>query len=328
MKTKDRIMISFAKILPSAYRKNLSQLFVYAGKRTNPEVWVGSSVVISLILFIVLVVTPYFLTRTFDIKYILIAFGVVITVQMMAYLMVYFRVEDRTKKVEEALPDALQLISANLRAGMTPFEALKLSARDEFGPLKEEIEFATAKAFGTESFTKALLNMSKHIKSEMLERAMKLFTTAMRSGGHTAQLLEELSKDIAETRTLKKELVTNTKTYSMFIMFTIVIGTPLLLAIAIHFLKMVTAIQAKTGRSTVGFGLDFLAGQITISPEFLTKLSMVILFITSLLACMLMGVISEGKAKHGLRFAPFVIGASIIVFFIARQMIGSIIGGL
>ena len=101
-----------------------------------------------------------------------------VLVHFLIYLLIYFKVADRTKRVEDSLPDALHLIAANLRAGMTPFQAMKVSARKEFGPLKEEIEYATTKALGTESFSKALLNMNNRIKSSILERSMKLFTTS------------------------------------------------------------------------------------------------------------------------------------------------------
>ena len=46
--------------------------------------------------------------------------------------------------------------------------------------------------------------MAKRIDSPILDRAMKLFAASMKSGGHLAQLLEDLANDIAETKALKK----------------------------------------------------------------------------------------------------------------------------
>jgi pilus assembly protein TadC len=251
-----------------------------------------------------------------------------IGVEIMTYLLLYFKVEDRTKRVERVLPDMLQLLSSNIRVGMTPFQALKLAARKEFGPLEEEIRHATARSLGTESFAQTLLGMSKRIKSDMLERAMKLFGTAMHSGGHLAPLLEELAKDIGETQALKKELVTNTKTYSSFIMFTIVVGTPLLLAISIHFITVITGLQAQTSTATASFGLGFLGGKVAITVDFLIKVSIVMLTLTGLLAGMLLGVITEGKAKFGLKYAPIIIGGSLIAFVILRILVTRYVGTL
>ncbi len=325
MNLKQRIYTIFSKLVPFAYRKHLKEQLMYAGIKEAVEGWLGSATLLSFLLFLIVVFMPYTLYQRFELLYLLIGIGVFLLIEFSFYILLYFKVEDRTKRIEEVLPDALQLISANLRAGMAPYQALKLSARKEFGPFKEEIEHATALALGTESFSEVLLGIGKRVKSDMLERALNLFTTAMRSGGHLAQLLEELSRDIAETRSLKKELVTNTRTYVMFIMFTIVIGTPLLLAIAIHFVDVITGIQ-EAGPTGAGFGMAFLAGEITITADFLIKVSVVLLAVTSVLAAMLMGVIQEGKSKYGLKYAPFVMIGSFAVFFIVRHFIGSFLG--
>ena len=50
------------------------------------------------------------------------------------------------------------------------------------------------------------------------------------------------------------------------------------------------------------------------------------LFITSLLASMLMGVIAEGKEKYGLKYAPLVITGSLIVFVISQYIISGFLG--
>lgn len=324
MRAKERVYAIFAKLAPFAYRRHLKEQLIYAGEKASVEMWLGSVNVLSFLAFALAALIPFALYRGFELIYLVVGAAALFLTELTAYLLLYLKVEDRTRRIEEVLPDALQLVAANLRAGMTPYQALKLSARKEFGPFKEEIEHATALALGTESFSEALLSISRRVKSDMLERSMKLFTTAMRSGGHLAQLLEELSKDIAETRSLKKELVTNTKTYTMFILFTIIVGTPLLLAIAVHFVRIISEMHAPG--SAVGFGMSFLAGEIAITPEFLTRVSFVLLTVTSVLASMLMGVIQEGKSKLGLKYAPFVIIGSFAVFFTVRRLIGGFFG--
>jgi hypothetical protein len=328
MNLKDRIYITLSKIAPLKYREHFGKQLICAGEQSTVEQWIGTTTAIGLLLSIVVAIIPVSLFREFDILYILLAVGAFLFTHFVAYLIAYFKAEDRRKKVDEALPDMLQLIAANLRAGMTPFQALKLSARDEFGPLKDEVECATSKALGVASFSAALLSISKSVKSDTLDRSMKLFTTAMRSGGHLAQLLEELSNDISTSMELKRELITNTKTYTMFIMFTIVIGAPLLLAIAINFLGIVTELQQETSASTVGFGLSFLAGEIEITTGFLNKISLVLIGVTVTLASMLLGVIAEGKIKYGFRYIPFLLIGAFIMFFVAKYLVGNYLLGM
>jgi pilus assembly protein TadC len=333
MEIKYRIYMTMARLVPKRYKAYLEQMLVYAGEKRNVDFWVGSASVLAVLVFIIIIfsqtiffpikkIVPRTVALAFP-SYIILALISLLMVQFFVYITIYFKQVDRTKRVEEALPDALQLISANLRAGMTPFQSLKMAARREFGPLKEEIEYATTKALGTESFADALLSITKRIKSSTLDRTMKLFAASMKSGGHLAQLLEDLADDIAETKSLKKELVSNTKMYSMLVMFTVVFGAPLLLSISIQFIKIISNMQISTKVSEAGFGMAFLAGTISLTPGFLTVVLVVVISVTSLLASMLMGVIMEGKEKYGLKYAPLLITGSLIVFAVSRYIINS-----
>jgi archaellum biogenesis protein FlaJ (TadC family) len=192
--------------------------------------------------------------------------------------------------------------------------------------LKDELDYVTTKAFAAESLADALRSMSSRVKSTFLDRAMKLFASALRSGGKVAQLLEETGQDIAETRSLKKEMVTTTKTYTMFILFTVTFGAPVLLAISVHFLDVITKVQSNIG--DVGFGMSGLMGEILITTSFLFKAAIVILLLTAIFASMLIGTIKEGKAKYGLKLAPVIIGMTFMVFIIARIVIEKVITGI
>ncbi|MFH1317048.1 MAG: type II secretion system F family protein [Candidatus Woesearchaeota archaeon] len=328
MKSKDRFYMAFAKIFPPRYKAHIKQLIKYSGETTNVDIYLGSATVIAILVFIACLFIPGVLGK--DFHYLYLSYSVLgfLLVQLAAYLIYFFRVEDRTKRVEEILPDALQLIAANVRAGMTPFQAMKRAGRKEFGPLADEINYTTSRALGTESFSDLLLSISERIKSELLARAIELFTTSLRSGGHLAKLLEELAIDAEETRSLKRELVTSTKTYIAFIMFTIIIGAPLLLAVSIQFIEIISGMQAKAQVSSVGFGMSFLAGEIAITPSFFFKVSIVMLILTSLLAAMLLGSIAEGKPLYGFRYAPTIMIGSVIVFFICRFVINNFFSGM
>ena len=328
MKTKNRFYLSFAKLLPSSYRKHIAQLLIYAGEHGNADMWLGSANILGLLAAAAVTLFPWSYHGSFSLKYFAVAIISYLLIQFFTYMIIYFKAEDRTKRIEDALPDALQLLSANLRAGMTPYKALKVSAIKEFGPLSEEINHAASLALGTESFSVTLLRITKRVRSETLDRALKLFTSAMKSGGHLAQMLKELADDISQTKQLRDELITNTKTYTSFILFTIIIGTPLLLSISIYFVDVITGMQAKSLPSDVGFGLDFLAGKVEITVDFLVKMSLVMLALTSLLASMLLGVIKDGKEKNGIKFAVPMIIICLVVFFAFRYMITNLFGNV
>ena len=237
MKFWERLFRTFAKPYPESAIKYLHDLSIYAGREPdNLQESLGKLLIASLFVLLFSLAIPYAIVGKFMFTYVVGAIVLFIFSQAVFFLVYYFRSEDRTKEIEDALPDVLQLISANLKAGMTPFQSMKLAARDDFGAISEEIKRVTTRALGTESFENNLMLLAARVNSESFRRSMKLFSSSIRSGAKLAQLLDELALDISETMQLKRELVTTTKTYTAFIMFTVVIGTPLLLSISYNFI--------------------------------------------------------------------------------------------
>lgn len=307
--------------------KKVNQLLIYANDNNNTAYWLGKSFLISIILS--LISSILVLSFKAPIYYILIfIFSFIFGTQFVIHILIYFKVDNRKTKIEKILPDALQLISSNLQAGMTPYKAIKLAARKEFGALAEEFKEATEQALGTRNFADELMKIGDRVNSPMLRRTLKLITSSLSSGGHLAGLLEELSEDISDTQSLKNEMITNTKMYTMFILFTIIVGTPLLLAISVHFVGMVQGMQSTATLSGDEFGIGFLSGKLSVTPEFLTKISFTQLAVTSILASMLIGTITKGEMTAGFRFAPLVAIASITLFFIAKFLLIGFFAGM
>lgn len=313
-----RVYYPIARIYPERFRESLQKLLIYAGSRYEIEDWLGQVVLLGLLHFIILVLLPWALYGYFSVFFNLIGLGAFLMVQLIAYLVMHFRAEDRARRVERILPDALQLIASNLRAGMMPFAAIRSAARVEFGPLEEEFRIVTTKALGAKSLEDILVEMTKRIKSEMLERTIRLLSSSLKSGGQMAPLLEESARDIAETQSLKAEMITNTKNYIMFILFMIVLGTPVLLSISVHFVEIIESMRPKLGAQVPGFGMG--AG---ISVNFLVSVSYAVLAVTTILASMMLGVITEGKEKEGFKYMPILFSLAFVVFFIGRYIVST-----
>ena len=77
--------------------------------------------------------------------------------------------EAKAKFMEKVLPDALQLMSSNLRAGMTPERALLLAARSEFGPLSDEINRVGKEVAVGKGVDEALLDITKESSQTRLK---------------------------------------------------------------------------------------------------------------------------------------------------------------
>src|SRR3989338_3292534 len=335
---------SFAIVCQQADR--ISKLLFYAGIDTSSEIWVGSRVLIALLMAGIGFLVPLSVLRfagvfgSFDqamassslILMFSLSIGLAVTMffasAFIMYLHLYYIIHDRAKRVEDVLPDFLLMVAANLRAGLTPFSAFQASARPEFGPLEKEIRIISARAMGSESFVDALGQLSRRIDSPVLQRTISFFENGLRSGGKLAQLLETSAGETREIEELRREKVLTTKTYSIFLVFILVMGLPLLLAISTEFLGTFAKIQANLSTDDLKNVTSFIVPKLSIDVGFITQMSIVIIIGTSVLVSVLIGVISEGKMLFGLKYAIPLSLASDAMFVVFKALIGGFIGQL
>jgi len=257
-----------------------------------------------------------------------ISIGILFSVIMLVMLVLI--ADSRAKEVEVVLPDSLQLIAANIRAGMTIDKAIWLAARPEFGVLEDEIRKVGAETLSGESIRNALGKMTTRVNSVLLRRAVKLLVEGLESGGEVAHLLEQTSINIRIMQGLRKEMHASVMMYSLFIMFAAVLGAPLLYAISLYFVstmsvlwgsQLTTANMIFSGASFVNFSPP------TITPGELFWFSIAAMLVTTFFASLLIGLIQTGKERNGVKYIiPVVLGA-LVVFFVARLVVSSLFGG-
>ena len=321
---------SFSSFVPKSARDYFSRMLSVSGTDADVQDWTGRkallSIVVSVIVFFVLVFAFSSLVRFFDSLTLLV---VSVLCAILAYfaslefskLLLFYKVEARARSVENVLPDFLLLTANNIRSGVTPFSAFRQSARPEFGVLSEEVKVAAAKSLGTQSFEKALRQLSESVDSRMLKDTVGLFAQSLRSGSQLAKLLENSALDLRKIQELRKELVTSVKTYVLFVAFVALIATPLLLAISIQFLSMLQGVQAGESVSGTVSQFSFLSPKIGIDAAFMQNLALLLLSGNALLAGLLLGVLNRGKARHGLKYFPLLLVASIAAFFIFQNFV-------
>lgn len=252
----------------------------------------------------------------------------------------WFVSESRARFVERILPDALQLIASNIKAGLTTEKALFASARTEFGPLEKELRMASRRIYAGESTIKVLLDIPKKIKSELFEKTMSLLVEGIKAGGQMSELLILLSDDIREENAARAEIKANVTIYVFMIFLTAAIGAPLLFGISsfivgelqtqIGKLTFPTELIEKAHTTATIKGISFLltpkekVGTI-ISEEFVLLFAVLALIVTSIFASLTIGVIQTGKEKHGIKYIPFLMVISIALFYVTRYLLQGII---
>jgi len=329
------------EFLPLKMRNVLQDKINKAGSTEEASRWLGKRVIYALLIGVFFSILP-FLFYIFDLKFSIIDFGSFppLLVAMLCfwffflgaviglftfYLMIYYSIVSRAEQVEHVLPEFLLMIAANLRAGMTPFNAFRRSATSELGPLEKEIQLAAVKAGSSQSLAEALSSISDRIDSEILERTITLFEKSVRSGGQLAELLTAISEEVRRNQELKADLITSTRSYTMFLFFIILIVSPCLLAVSAQFLDIYSGIKGQfSGEAIEGYSLPFFSGNVVIDSEYAIFVSYMALVGTAFFASVLMGVISRGKIMYGIKYFPFLAIGSIIVFQVACSVTGGI----
>ncbi|VVB74241.1 Type II secretion system (T2SS), protein F [uncultured archaeon] len=345
----DEVSRLLSALIPRKFiEEKVKPALVYAGSKDDARLWIGIRVFVSLLIGIIGLLTPFSLIPLFNVLtgssiYFELPIRILLTIGLAAagfggvlvvfYLHIAYVIDGRKRMVEGILPDFLFLVGNNMKSGMSPFYAFRSAIRPEFGPLSEEIKIATQKSLGIDSFSDALKSIAKRIDSKVLEDTTKFFAQALRSGGRLAQLIETTAQDIKQTNRLKSELITSTRMYTLFILFVVLIASPMLLAVSVQFLDVLSGIQSKTGSlsgvtdqqlmSQTGMGV----GELTITSEFMTNVGYFIILTNSILAGVFMGAIGGGNIRDGLKYAPFLAGIGLVLFVIFLGAIGGLLGG-
>src|SRR3989338_3462171 len=198
----------FSFVFPSRILAAVSPLLVQAGlERITARTYMGFMLFFSLSLaFLSFFISPWIHPEPLLQK--ILPPVTFLATGMVLYLMLLLQAERRAEKIEGMLPDALQTMSSNLRAGMTLENALWNAARPEIGPLNEEIKRLSARTFGGIPVKHALGEMSGRVRSPLLQRSVKLISEGIALGGQIAPLLDSVAKDVRAQHQLRREIAT------------------------------------------------------------------------------------------------------------------------
>lgn len=311
---------------PKWYFKWLEKNLGYAGIDIRIERFVTLSLLysfsLSILLFTIIFLLGYRLLS-------FLSFLLIPGLQLGFDLVVVLIGDKRGSFVESVLPDALQLMSSNIRSGLTPDKALLFAARPEFGILENEIKLAARKAVAGESIESALMVLGNRIKSRIINRTFTLIVEGMKKGGEIASLLEQTAEDIRDLKILKKEIAAQVGMYAIFIFIAVGFAAPLLFAFSSHLVETMTAIGSKISitesmkYTTIG---SLKLSVVKISPDFLRIYSLLTLTLSSIFGSLIVGLLQDGKESAGVKFIPILLLSNFIIYFVVRFILSSFLG--
>ncbi|MDE1798055.1 MAG: hypothetical protein KGH63_01460, partial [Candidatus Micrarchaeota archaeon] len=159
------IQRKFMAALPKPEGSSINRLLTYAGIEQSPDLWMGSRLLLAMGAAAAFAFLPVIFSQltganlgfgipghynlAFLIGYMVLSATLsFVGVLGLVYFHLYYVVNDRTKRVEEVLPDFLLMVAAHMHAGLTPFAAFQSAARPEFGPLEKEVKSIASHSMG------------------------------------------------------------------------------------------------------------------------------------------------------------------------------------
>jgi len=252
---------------------------------------------------------------------------------MLIYFYVDLKIYIRTKKMEDLLPDFLQVVSSNLKGGMTFESAILGAIKPRFSILANEMAEVAKKVMTGHDIGVALSELGKKYNSPMLRRTIDLMVTELESGGQIAGMIDNIVKSIKKTRELKEEISTSVIAYIIFIAAIVIVIAPLLFALSYHLLNIILSFVGRlagvgSGAASIVGGLTISVGKSTTNPEHFKYFSLASLAVIALFSSMIVSIVEKGNIKGGLKYIPLFLIGSTGMYFIMVKVLGFIFSGI
>lgn len=314
----------FARIFPRNIKESIRKLLEYSNIEVDVNRFMGFQLLFSFLLSVIVAFYAWIF-----LKYsIWIVFGVFfVSTQAFVYMWLLLSADKKGRFIESVLPDALQLMSSNLRTGVTIDKALFMAARPEFGPFKKELDRVGKEVAVGKDLVKSLKDLSLRIKSAKLEKTVYLIVSGIRSGGDLAPLLEKTAQDLRNQEIMDKKIRASIDMYKIFIFIAIGLAAPFLFALSSIVVEVLTKSFAgvEMPKSTI---MPIAFGGMSMSIGFVKTFSLVFISTNCILGSLVLGLISKGKAKEGAKYIIPLIFLSVGVFFAVRILMSGAMAGL
>jgi len=305
-------------------RSRLALLLLRSGIRVSARRFVAGSLAISVVLALLLgfaenrIGIP--LVPAIVVMFILSILGCV--------MFLVLRSDARLQFIENTLPDALDLMAANLRAGLTTDRALILASRPEFGPLQEELDRTGREVALGRNIIESLNDLASRTGSERIRKTLALVTSGLRSGGKLAELLTQASSVLKQQAAVQRKVASTVTVHVIFIFATVAFGAPFLFAVSAFLVEMMGNILQDIPTATPQGYTPFTLGASGLPLQQVIILSVLLLCTISVMASLFAGQIIDNRPRAGLKYAPFLLAASLACFFLVRAGVKTGLGAL
>lgn len=241
------------------------------------------------------------------------------------------KIYNRKKKLEMILADYLQLVAANVGAGMPIDQAMWYAVRERFGVLAKEIETVAKKVMSGQELSDALKEFAVKYDSDVLTQTITLLIEGLETGGEIANLIADIAWNIRESQIMKEEISADIMSYVIFISFASLIAAPLLFGLSLKLITIMSTVMGGidiSGTAGVSSVFSFSGAAGLIRPSDFKIFAFVCLGTTSLFSALILSAIRSGSLKDSIKYVPLFIAITYGLFLIISAVLDLAFGSL
>ena len=251
----------------------------------------------------------------------------IILIIIYLYFDLTIKIYVRTKEIEKILPDYLQVVSANLKGGLSFEKSLWTAIRPEFGVIAKEIIMVSKKVMTGNDLTEALVEFTNKYESPLLRRSFDLIVGEVESGGQIAYIVDKVIENIRKTKALKEEMSSQTLSYMIFIGVIVIFIAPGLFSLSYYLLSIMQSFSSKLSDANVQ-GLPINISSNAINTNDFRTFSILALISISFFSAMLVSIVEKGDIKGGLKYIPLFVISSMMFYLIFMLGLGQFFGSI
>jgi pilus assembly protein TadC len=242
------------------------------------------------------------------------------------YFSTNVKIYQRTKEIDMILPDYLQVVSANLKGGLSFEKAMWAAIKPEFGIIAKEITMVYKKVMTGNDLNDALEEFTQKYDSPILRRSFDLIIGEVESGGEIATIVDKVVENIRKTKALKEEMSASTLTYMIFIAAIVIVVAPGLFALSFYLLQIMIGFSSQLTNLGPGMPISFSGD--SMNPNDYRTFSVIAILLVSLFSSLIVSLIEKGDIRGGIKYIPAFMISSIIFYYIFIASFGFFFSGI
>jgi flagellar protein FlaJ len=205
----------------------------------------------------------------------------------------------KERKYEQDFTDFLFELSELVRGGIDPIKAITTLSQGSLGSITKPVQMVAKQMQIGYTFEQSMRNLAVTLKSPLIERYVDLVIQASYSGGTVATLIQRASADMSTFLTIEKEKRAGLSQYAIILYAAQVILIALSAILVVQFLPDLKSI-ASIGSTSLG---GSILGNSDIGSVAVERDLWFLVLINGFMGGLVIGKISEGTIKHGLKHA-------------------------